>query len=84
MRAKIFFTLLLSLSCAFGWAAPESIKAIASALKSANRWRPKIMESYPEGQPSRVLFYEQMSAENEAPVKQVYFYPRVRSKLKWT
>ena len=73
---KLFFTLLLSLSCAFGWAAPESTKAIASALKTRQpHWRPKIMESYPEGQPSRVLFYEQMSAENEAPVKQVYFYP---------
>ena len=40
-------------------------------------WQPKIIESYPQGQPANVIFYE----ENEKPVKQVIFYPEGQIKI---
>ncbi len=38
-------------------------------------WRPKIIEYFKEGLPKRVLFYEQISNDQEAPVKQLMYYP---------
>ena len=76
MRLKVLLAIALSLGLTLGWAAPEPVKPVAPALKQRQpHWRPKIMESYPEGQPQRVLFYEQIGDQNEAPVKQVLFYP---------
>ena len=76
MRLKVLLAIALSLGLTLGWAAPEPVKPVAPALKQRQpHWRPKVMENYPEGQPQRVLFYEQIGEQNEAPVKQVLFYP---------
>lgn len=53
-----------------------SVVAQAPGLRQREpHWRPLIVEHYPDGQPLRILFYEQVTEENEAPVKQVIFYP---------
>src|SRR5206468_1416759 len=77
MRAKMLIAMALCLaSLTFGWASTDSIRPVAPGLKQRQpHWRPKIMESFQTGQPQRVLFYEQIGDANEAPVKQVSFYP---------
>ena len=75
MRLKSLLAITLSIGLTLGWAAPEPVKPVAPGLKQRQpHWRPKIIESYPEGQPQRVLFYEQIGNANEAPVKQIVFY----------
>src|SRR5262249_7490570 len=77
MLAKMLIVIALFFSSlSYGWSASESIRPVAPGLKQRQpHWRPKIMESFQTGQPKRVLFYEQIGDANEAPVKQVVFYP---------
>jgi uncharacterized protein len=37
-------------------------------------WRVEIKQSYPQGHPAQVIFYEQTSDQEEVPVKQIIFY----------
>src|SRR5262249_50232326 len=37
-------------------------------------WRPHVVESYPNGNPEKVIFYEP-TVDGEEPVKQLHFYP---------
>ncbi|HEY2810123.1 MAG TPA: toxin-antitoxin system YwqK family antitoxin [Rhabdochlamydiaceae bacterium] len=72
------FIAIATLCCAFFLisATTPLVVPVTSQLKTRQpHWSPKIAESYPDGQTKRVLFYEQIGEENEAPVKQVHFYP---------
>src|SRR5579863_7821596 len=76
MHFKSVLAVILFCGLTLGFAEPQLVKPVAPALKVRQpHWRPKIMEAYPEGQPQRVLFYEQIGDADEAPVKQMYFYP---------
>ena len=77
MNLKTCLGVLLACFCCFGSAAAiDPVKPVALSLKQRQpHWRPKIMEKYEGGQPRRVLFYEQIGDANEAPVKQIFFYP---------
>lgn len=85
MRLKTLLAAVLSMGLTLGWGeAPEPVKPVAPALKARQpHWRPKILENYAEGQPQRVLFYEQIGNANEAPVKQILFFPngQIRSEM---
>ena len=69
---SVLFCLGVSMVCAVS----EPVAPVAQSLKQRQpHWRPKIIEYYPEGQPQRVLFYEQITEAGEVPVKQVLFHP---------
>ena len=82
MSLKTCFAVLLSSLMLMSLNAVESVKPVAPNLKQRQpHWRPKIMENYEGGQPQRVLFYEQIGEANEAPVKQLFFYPNGQIKV---
>ncbi len=75
MRFKMF-SILCCLHISMLCAAPEPVVPVAQSLKQRQpHWRPKVSDSYGEGQPQRVLFYEQITELGELPVKQVIFHP---------
>jgi antitoxin component YwqK of YwqJK toxin-antitoxin module len=74
-----FLSYILAVSCVFSsihGVQDDKVVPVAEALKQRQpHWRPKIIETFPNGNPATVLFYEQISSEREAPVKQIKYYP---------
>ena len=76
MRLLFFSVLFCLTTFSAVCAAPELVVPVAQQLKQRQpHWRPKIIEHYSEGNPQRVLFYEQITEAGELPVKQVVFHP---------
>ncbi len=65
---RLLFFCYVALTC-FLFSSPPMLKP------REPHWRPAVLETSPEGQPLRVLFYEQITETNETPVKQILFYP---------
>jgi antitoxin component YwqK of YwqJK toxin-antitoxin module len=52
-----------------------AVEPVAKMLKPKQpNWKPKIVETFPEGNPAKVIFYETQDDGLEHPVKQVCFY----------
>jgi len=66
---KILFLLTVFCTGALAAQAPSPLKP------RQPHWRPKIVEHFGDGLPKRVLFYEQIDRENEAPVKELAYFP---------
>src|ERR1700730_10379287 len=75
-----FFALLIIL---FALVSSAPLPVATQLRQRQPHWSPKIMEIYGEGQPKRVLFYEQIGNESEAPVKQILFFPNGQIKAEF-
>src|SRR5579872_1287258 len=57
----------------------QSAPQISIALKPRQpNWRFEIVQSYPQGTPQSIIFYEPLALGGERPVKQVVFYENNR------
>src|ERR1700722_5340467 len=70
--------LFLSLLCLSSVLIAEEAKAPATTVISLKprlpQWRPQIVQSYPNGNPERVLFFETTDKNEKIAVKQQRFY----------
>src|ERR1700719_1446983 len=73
LKSLLFSLVVLSVT-SFAIADEEFVEM---KLRQPN-WRPKILESYANGNPQKVLFYEPIGAGIEQPVKQVIFFQNGR------
>lgn len=58
-------------------AAKESSQKIPANIELKPRqanWRMQVAETYPEGQPLKIVFYEQVTKDREVPIRQIIFY----------
>lgn len=56
-------------------ASPESTASLISALKPRQpNWRFEVVETFPQGNPREIQFYEPKAGDEENPVKKVFFH----------
>ncbi len=70
---RLFLILFLVLTLSFEITYADSVTPPGLRIRQPN-WKPEILESYPNGNPSKVRFMEP-SKEGLIPVKEIEFYP---------
>ena len=53
----------------------NALAPMATNLKPRQpNWRMQVIETHPDGQPHKLVFFEQVAKDREEPVRQIIFY----------
>jgi len=72
MWKKSLVACILCIVCGFTYA--EEASKIGGLKPRQPNWRPEVLGTYANGSPTSLVLYEQISKQEEAPVKQLEFY----------
>src|ERR1700733_13687606 len=75
---RILALLVLSFSLL---AASDNSPPLAHPRMQEPHWKAKVEERYPGGQPSKIIFYEELGDDEAVAVKLITYYPSGQVKL---